>query len=311
MYRDSFKDLVVQSNQLTSAAYSYSTVEKKLFYILANHIHNLSIDDIKEGKNLIIQIDASPLMNIDSNISRVCQILGDMRKKNIEIKNNDKWISVGVINYVEYNKLTHIVEIEVSHKILPFLWSFTKEFTIYSLNVALSFDSIYTMRLYEICHQWKKGKHFKLSIEEIKKMFLLEKKYEKTGDLIIKTIKVAQRELLASFERDLSEIYFTYEEDKSTKEGRKINHLIISVHSQSDSNQSYDIVDILYFINSKLQYIFPKNKRYTSRVASACFENQAYASDLYGKILEKEQYYSKEALPLVLRKVFKDDFNIL
>jgi hypothetical protein len=267
--------------------------------------------EVSFNSNITLHIPTHAVVDVDENFTRAYGALRTMREKTLLVEDENKWLAVGFINYVEHDKRTHELEIEISFKILPYLLQLSQNFTQYSLNVALTFKSIYTQRFYEFCHQWKKKGFFFLKIEEIRDLFNLSDKYLTTKDLIKKTIKVAEVELKKSFDKHLSEVCFTWEVDAESKRRKSIQRLNFSIMTQDkDPFNIYSIADYQFLIRSALQRIFRTRLRYADRVISWIWVNQEQAPMLYEKLQEKEKEYTPQDLPKILKKIFKEDFGI-
>jgi plasmid replication initiation protein len=316
-YSDVYKNRVLQSNSITAAKDSYRLIERRLKYIIINQIHCYAMQLEKEGKevsfdsNITLRIPTHTIVDVDENFTRAYGALRAMREKSLSIEDENKWLTVGFINYVEHDKLSHELEVEISVKILPYLLQLSRNFTQYSLNVALTFKSVYTQRFYEFCHQWKEKGFFFFKIDEIRDLFNLSDKYLTTKDLIKKTVKVAEFELRESFDNHLSEVCFTWEVDAGSKKGKSIQRLNFSVMTQDkDPLNLYSIADYQFLIRSALQRIFRTRLKYADRVISWVWINQEQAPKLYEKIQEKENKYTPQDLPRILKKIFKEDFGL-
>lgn len=112
-------------------------------------------------------------------------------------------------------KYANDVSFRINPKVFEALLDFSKGYRKYELKTAMSFESIYSMRFYELLSGQKRPLSY--TIDALKVMFNLENKYKLTVDFIRSTVDVAKKEL------DTKSPYsFEY---KRNKRGRKIHSL--------------------------------------------------------------------------------------
>jgi plasmid replication initiation protein len=154
------KDVTLaQANALTQARYDFSVVEKRAVYFIIQEVRRQFIDRIDGQKNLfdnlIVRIKTVGLTNADMELRDVYDALVRLRKKSIYIKNAEHVLEVGFINYFHHQCREPYLEVEVSHKILPYLVELASHFTTYSLTVAIALRGKYSQRFYEYCSQFE------------------------------------------------------------------------------------------------------------------------------------------------------------
>jgi plasmid replication initiation protein len=66
-----------------------------------------------------------------------------------------------------------IAEIQVSHKLMPFLVELSPN-TLHILYVAMSLKSKWSQRMYELCQKWQGTDGFRISVDELRLSFMLE-----------------------------------------------------------------------------------------------------------------------------------------
>jgi plasmid replication initiation protein len=81
---------------------------------------------------------------------------------------------------------------------MPFLVELSSQYTAYSLHVAMSLKKV-SQRMYELC---KNGKDdgFRISVDELRKAFILEEKYNRYALLNERVLQVAKRELKENYD---------------------------------------------------------------------------------------------------------------
>lgn len=94
---------------------------------------------------------------------------------------------------VEIKKGTRVLRAIMRPMVWEALMDFSKGFCKFSLDKAMSFKSAYSLRFYQIISL--KTDPITHSLQSLRKMLGLEKKYKKTQDFIKNTIEVAKEEL--------------------------------------------------------------------------------------------------------------------
>jgi len=214
---------VIQSYILTTARYDFSVYEKRVMYRLVE----MAQSDM-EGKKLnkdytinktlfddrIITMPISAFLNgeKDKNYSRIKKALDDLESKVIYYEDDRIWEKLRIIQKPKVEKYQSTVKFEVQPKIWEAIFSFSKGFRKFELKTAMSFESVYSMRFYELFSGQKTPIIY--SIENLKIMFQIQNKYKLVANFINRVIIPAKKEL-----DKLSPYSFSYE---LIKEGRKI-----------------------------------------------------------------------------------------
>lgn len=212
---------IIQSYILTTARYDFSIDEKR---ILAKVI--TSLQPLLEGKHLNGKIErynnkdygiTMPIKDFVSegeNYMRVKKALKRLADKGIEYETADEWWYTHLFKAVGTNT-KGLAKIEIDDRILDAFLDFSKGYSKYELETTLSFNSIYTMRMYELMSS--QTKEITYSIEKLKEMFKVSDKYRLNADFIRRVIIPAQREL-----DEKSPVSFTY---TPLKQGKKITSI--------------------------------------------------------------------------------------
>lgn len=110
-----------------------------------------------------------------------------------------------------------LITVVLNPYLKPYFLELAKNYTIYELKHYMTFKSWYSMRLFEILSALKDTGVWNVSIEKFRKLMDCEKKYERTPDLIKKTLAEPLKEL------SKTKMAFDYEViyDANGKAGRK------------------------------------------------------------------------------------------
>ena len=231
---------VIQSYILTTAKYEFNVYEKRVLYRLVE----LAQADL-EGKKLlqgytinktlfedrIVKLPIKAFLNgeKDKNHKLVKQALKDLRNKTIEFETTERWELIGIIEKPKIEKYDDTVEFEVNPRIWNAILSFAKGFRKYELKTAMSFETVYAMRFYELFSGQKTPIIY--TVENLKIMFGLEGKYKMINDFVKRVIIPAKEEL------DKKAPYSF--EFKTLKAGRKIKAIKFypyEIHKNRDTS---------------------------------------------------------------------------
>lgn len=100
--------------------------------------------------------------------------------------------------------------------IIPYLSQLSKEFTKYKLMHVARFESVYSIRLYELLVQWSSVGEREIEVEWLKTQFQIEGKYARLGNLKKRVIDPAIEEI-----NEHSNLWVKYGQRKS---GRTVTH---------------------------------------------------------------------------------------
>ena len=219
------KDLL-QSYLLTVSKYDYSVHEKRILYRLVEYcqyqLENKKITkDIRIDKSLIDTYEIEVPLNefakngeLDRNHLLIKKALKSLQTKIFEFQEGDTWESISIIANPKFkNKSGKIyVKFLVDEKIYNTILDFSKGFRRIGFVTAMSLESTYAMRFYEL--MGSKNEPIRYSVDSLKEMFKLVGKYSKANDFKKRVLDVAKKELDKS-----SPVSFDY---KPYKKGRKI-----------------------------------------------------------------------------------------
>lgn len=122
-----------------------------------------------------------------------------------------RWISS--IDYVPgEGKLV----LSFSFGIIPYLSQLSREFTQYKLKHVAKFESVYSIRLYELLVQWSSAGEREIEVEWLKNQFQVDDKYSRLTDLKKRVIEPAVAEI-----NEHSNFWVSYGQRKS---GRTVTH---------------------------------------------------------------------------------------
>jgi len=227
-----------QSNVLTSARYELTKLEKNILYLAMREmkptdppgqLYYVSTVELRERTGEEIKYERLRLVT-KKLLGRVLE--ADLPSGNL--------LQTHFFSSVEYIKGTGTLEIGVDSKIRPFYGYLKAHFTTFQLDLAITLNSIYAKRFYEILSMYKNlpDKVFRVSLDKLKlQLGLTDKdtgkdKYPLYANFKHNVLKPAEEINTAT------DLAFTYRE---IKRGRKVVELEFTViYTPKDTEIDYN-----------------------------------------------------------------------
>ena len=312
-------ELIAQSNALTSSRYDFSPTEKKVLYRIIQKVRHDYVEGTMQRdlwNNMYVYINSSDFSQIadKDHTERARQALRDLRHKDIEIKDEEgNWLNVGFINYAKYRARTKQYEVEVSKEIMPHLVELARNFTEYSLTVAISLKSKYSQRFYEWAHQYlgRDTKTFFLDFNDLKIMMKLGEGYDRKSNIQERVIDVALKELKAAYDKKQCDLWLeSYDEGrgKSTRWFFKIHTVEDEAMQQQAAVQ--DLRKMALYIFQANNRIFRKDPKFRDRIMNALDFDTSKIRPVFDKLTKIEKDTKTADLPALWRYVLREDFDI-
>ena len=214
---------VIQSYTLTTSRYKFTAYEKRILYRIVEYaqdeIKGIMIRDNlhKIEHSLFGREITMPIVDIlkdeqDENYTIAKKAFSSLSDKFIIIDNDDIWQKTHIISNPKIKKKTGMVTLSVFNEIWDGMLNFSKGYRKYELVTAMQFNSVYSMRFYELLSGQKRPLEF--TFEQLREMLCINDKYKLVGDFKRWVLDVAKKELDES-----SPYSFNYIE---IKEGRKV-----------------------------------------------------------------------------------------
>ena len=217
---------LIQSYILTTAKYDYSVYEKRILYRIVEQLQ-LLIEGKTLNKNYSMQeiphediklfkftfpFSAFKKNEEDKNHAQIKKALLSLEKKGFEYEDSEVWETINILYLPKVFKNKEYIGFTLREEIIQAFLDFSKGFKKYELKTAMEFESVYSMRFYELLSNQKTPINY--SIDTLKEMFQIENKYKLTADFLRYVIEPAKKEL-----DKCSPYTFHYE---TIKTGRKI-----------------------------------------------------------------------------------------
>ena len=223
-------DTVVKHNSLIRSRYDYSLAELRLILGVASMVER---DDEDFHPYTVAAKEFSDLVESKhkDEYSRL-KVLGErLLSKPLKIPEVGGFLICTWFSSYRYNQGKGTITIRFDPALKPYLIQLKKQFTIISLRYIMKFRSAYSIRLYEIAKSWESAGEFTVSIDELRAMLGLEKKYKLYNDMKRYVIERSKKEI-----NSLSDISIEYKEKKM---GRKVTDLVFTVKPNHPKGKNY------------------------------------------------------------------------
>ena len=221
------KNHVVKSNQVIEASYQLSAVEQRIVLaaisripknqpITDDELYPVSVDELKQlGVH-----EKTAYRDLKEGINRLYE-------RSINLSIDDKSIKMRWVQEIQFLDSQSVIGIRFSKTILPFISNLSREFTKYALSDIAGINSGYGIRIYELLVQYRQIGKREISVESLRTMLELGKKYPLFADFKKRVIDTAIDQI-----NEYSPLKVTYEQKKT---GRKVTHIIFSFKEKSKS----------------------------------------------------------------------------
>ena len=87
--------------------------------------------------------------------------------------------------------------------------------------------------MYELCQKWQGTDGFRITVDDLRKSFMLEEKYDRYALLNERVLQVAKRELKELYDLGQCDVYFEFTEERN---GRKVETLRFKLFRKNSMN---------------------------------------------------------------------------
>jgi plasmid replication initiation protein len=210
---------VVQSNRLIEARYALTLGEARLLLAMIGKIKTTDNDFAEYSLQLteLAEIYDLDRINIYEETKKITKKLMS-RVLQVEMENGDlmlfHWVCKAICKKGSV-VLSFIPELK------PYLLKLKREFTVFDIDAVKDFQSIYSLRLYQLLKQYLSIGYRELALEDLKEILGLNKgQYEQFHNFKARVLKQALKE----FEAEESRCDITFKLE-TIKTGKKITHL--------------------------------------------------------------------------------------
>lgn len=194
---------VIQSYIITTARYKFSTTEKRIMYRIVEAGQDLIEGNKLRGhitvqENLLrdreVTMGFADITDDYTNYKIVRNALLELSRKLIVWGNAKEGGAYNLIERPKWNEARGIFSFRVPAPIWDaMMLQYEKGFRKYQLATAMSFSSVYSMRLYELISGQKHPLSYR--VQDLKTMLGVEQKYNRLYDFKKRVLNVAKAEL--------------------------------------------------------------------------------------------------------------------
>jgi len=198
---------VLNDNKLITARYRYTTLQKKILYLI---FEKMKFMDATRR----VQIHISELFPETVNQAIYTKIKTESKKLRdlaYNFEEGGNWHYVGVIGAVHYFSGKGVLEFEITDSITPYVKELKGNFTTLNISHLMSFKSVYSQRIYENLCRFRDTGIWSIHVSDLRFMFDLEHKYRSYNTFKKNVIITAQREL------EKTDLSFAFREIKTGK----------------------------------------------------------------------------------------------
>ena len=305
--------MLVQSNTITQARYEFTKIEKRIIYRIIKEIRKQYVTGELQSNlfnELVVCLTFKDLQEVSENTQLVYKSIRTLKNRSYEFDNDEEWLILGIINKARHIKTKGTWEITVDREMVAQFVELAKNYTEYSLTVAMSLRSEYSQRLYEYCSQFRSSGGFRMKVQDMKEKMRLVKKYDRYAGFKKYVLDVALKELKELYKQGQCDLYFEYSEEKN---GRSVETLRFKIISRESPETKMSLEDLLYSVRNDLTSIFdiqkmPKNKEFVNKTMSELILNPEKLNHCFGKLAFVKGNLPKEEWQRYMRYVINDEY---
>ena len=305
--------MLVQSNTITQARYEFTKIEKRIIYKIIKEVRKKYVTGTLQSNlfnELVVHLTFKDLQEVSENTQLVYKSIKTLKNRFYEFDNDEEWMLLGIINKAKHFTTKGNWEITVDRDMVEKFVELAKNYTEYSLTVAMSLRSEYSQRLYEYCGQFRSSGGFRMKVQDMKEKMKIVEKYVRYASFKKKVVDVAHRELKELYKQGQCDLYFEYSEEKN---GRSVETLRFKVISRENPETKMSLEDLLYSVRTDLSTIFEvkkmaKNQDFVNKTMTELTLNVEKLNHCYGKLSFVKNNLPKEEWQRYMRFVIKDEY---
>jgi plasmid replication initiation protein len=211
-----------QDNVLTVARYEMSETEKNILYMVVAQVKpgDSELKKYQVSVNQMAEINKSTRLKMESYRQATRKLMTRIFETTLP---NGDFLQASFITSALYKKGTDIIEIGLSTEVRPFYVDLNQRYTKIQLAAAISLNSAYAKRIYEVLCMYKnmKDKTFRRELNEFKTMLSIID--QKTGKDSYPNWTIFKQKILDIAVKEINghtDITFTYKPIYGDRPGR-------------------------------------------------------------------------------------------
>lgn len=312
------KDLtLIQPNKVTNARYDYNEREENILTLIIDAIQKHMIKEKPIQTDLFNQ----PMISINTkdvgsnNKTDYIKALQSLRKKDISFEwtdNNGKRIETetSLISAIHNHKESSVIDVTIQVWAIPYLIYIGKGVggTIFNKTIALTLRGQYTKRMYKLCKRWENKGGFSMSIDEFRKIMMLENKYSLFVDLKKRVLDSSKERMQAG-----ADVYFNYSFEKIGG-SRSYNQINFTIHGNNKQKPKEKKTELYLFVYNMLCIAYPNHVNSAAQEnCDRIAENPQKLEELYHRMKKlkrdmDDQTKSINDVARLIKHIIKNDY---
>lgn len=292
------KNQIVKSNQVIEASYQLSAVEQRIVLAAISRIPKNQ--PITDDELYPVSVNELQLLGVHEKTAYrdLKEGINRLYERSINLSIDDKSIKMRWVQEIQFLDSQSIIGIRFSKPILPFISNLSREFTKYALSDIAGINSGYGIRIYELLVQYRQIGKREISVENLRTMLELGKKYPLFADFKKRVIDTAVDQI-----NECSPLSVTYEQKKT---GRKVTHILFSFKEKSKSLNYHNEQNTFYKLTDAQISMFGNQLSRLHELSHLATEGESY-DVLASKIKDmlRDPIQQKQFLPYLKNLGFK------
>lgn len=205
--------IVVKANSLIEASYRLTINEIRILALTVGVMDpnsNQQVFDFTVA-DFVREFPEIQLKNAYKEIQVAIKKLYD---RSVRTEDQNRVTDFRWVSSKTYYKNEGRFRIALTNEVMPYLTQIKGQFTRYQLRHISAFNSVYSIRIYELCSQYKSKGEREISLEDLKKWLQVEDKYKQLKDFKRRVLEPSVIEI-----NEKSDLHIAYEQ---IKRGRSI-----------------------------------------------------------------------------------------
>lgn len=292
------KNQIVKSNQVIEASYQLSAVEQRIVLAAISRIPKNQ--PITDDELYPVSVNELQLLGVHEKTAYrdLKEGINRLYERSINLSIDDKSIKMRWVQEIQFLDSQSVIGIRFSKPILPFISNLSREFTKYALSDIAGINSGYGIRIYELLVQYRQIGKREISVENLRTMLELGKKYPLFADFKKRVIDTAVDQI-----NECSPLSVTYEQKKT---GRKVTHILFSFKEKSKSINYHNEQNTFYKLTDAQISMFGNQLSRLHELSHLATEGESY-DVLASKIKDmlRDPIQQKQFLPYLKNLGFK------
>ena len=199
---------------------------------------------------------------------------------------------------------------------MPYLVELAKQYTSYSLTVAMTLRSAYSQRLYELCCQYRNNFEkdgfagFHKTQQQLREMFCLEDKYSANKDFNANVIYRPESEIKKLYDKGQCDLYF---EVQIKGRGRDMAY-DFKIYTRQQSERQKKTFDDLRkkwaYIHGRMSNTYKRDPKFVERVMKALDFNPSLIDPVLAKLQRDEKKFQGAEFARYFRAVLFAEWEL-